>query len=159
MCAVLVVLAGTVCSPALFGASPVSVTPATMPRLGTVDERFQSFNIEMVEVTGGRFWAPYKKQGTEAPAAPASAKNSAPAGMDPAAFRYREPINLANPRLRKLAAGLAPSYMRVSAAAPATPPAGFNSVLTRPEWKGVVDFSKAVDAKIVYVFRDQSWRA
>jgi heparanase 1 len=32
-----------------------------MPRVGTVDERHQSFNIEMVEVTGGRFWAAYKK--------------------------------------------------------------------------------------------------
>ncbi|HWZ01457.1 MAG TPA: hypothetical protein VNX17_10270 [Edaphobacter sp.] len=33
-----------------------------MPRVGTIDERFQSFNIEMLEVTGGRFWAPYKQQ-------------------------------------------------------------------------------------------------
>jgi hypothetical protein len=30
-----------------------------MPRVGTVDERFQSFNIEMLEVTGGKFWKPY----------------------------------------------------------------------------------------------------
>jgi hypothetical protein len=30
-----------------------------MPRLGTVDERFQSYNVEMLEVTGGRFWKPY----------------------------------------------------------------------------------------------------
>jgi len=136
-----------------------------MPRVGTVDERFQSFNIEMVEVTGGRFWAPYKQQGSVATATPDSAKNSAPAGMDPSAFRYRAPLNLSNPRLRKLAAGLAPSYVRVSGTwenttyfhdsdgpAPATAPAGFNSVLTRPEWKGVVDFSKAVDAKIVTSF-------
>lgn len=134
-----------------------------MPRVGTVDERFQSFNIEMVEVTGGRFWAPYKKQ-SGAPAPP-SADRSAPAGMDPSKFRYREPINLANPRLRKLAAGLAPSYVRVSGTwenttyfhdsdepAPTTPPTGFNGVLTRPQWKGVVDFSKAVDAKIVTSF-------
>src|ERR1700680_625859 len=79
--AVLAVLAGTVWSPVSFGASPVSVTPATMPRVGTVDERCQSFNVEMVEVTGGRFWAPYKKQGADAPAVPASAKNSGIAGM------------------------------------------------------------------------------
>jgi heparanase len=85
-----------------------------MPKVGTVDERFQSFNIEMVEVTGGRFWAPYKKQNGAEQDVPTGAKNSAPAGMDPSAFRYREPINLANPRLRKLAAGLAPAYVRVS---------------------------------------------
>jgi hypothetical protein len=136
-----------------------------MPRVGTVDERFQSFNIEMVEVTGGRFWAPYKQAGSVATETPDSAKNSAPAGMDPSAFRYRAPLDLSNPRLRKLAAGLAPSYVRVSGTwenttyfqdsdgpAPATPPAGFNAVLTRPQWKGVVDFSKAVDAKIVTSF-------
>jgi len=54
-------------SPTSFGAEPSGVTPATMPRIGTIDERFQSFNIEMVEVTGGRFWAPYSKSGSAAP--------------------------------------------------------------------------------------------
>ena len=39
--------------------SPVSVNPARMPALGTVDQRFQSYNVEMLEVTGGRFWKPY----------------------------------------------------------------------------------------------------
>jgi len=41
------------------GAQPVSLSPATMPRIGTVDERFQAYNIEMIEVTGGRFWKPH----------------------------------------------------------------------------------------------------
>ena len=146
-------------------AGPVTkLAPATMPKVGTVDERFQSFNIEMVEVTGGRFWAPYKNRGSEV-AAPASAANSAPGGMDPSLYRYRQPIDLSNPKLRKLAAALGPSYMRVSGTwenttyfhdsdgpVPATPPTGFNSVLTRPEWKGVLDFSKAVDAKLVTSF-------
>jgi heparanase 1 len=156
----LAVLSGCHRSLILFAQS-VAVTPAAMPRVGTVDERFQSFNIEMVEVTGGRFWAPYKAKASAAP----TDDRSAPAGMDPSAFRYRPPINLANPRLRKLAAGLAPAYVRVSGTwanstyfqdsdgpAPATPPAGFNGVLTRQEWRGVVDFSRAVDAKIVTSF-------
>ena len=34
-------------------------------------------------------------------------------------------------------------------AAPANAPSGFNGVLTREEWKGVVDFSPAVNAEIV----------
>ena len=38
----------------------VQLAPATMKRVGTVDERYQSYNIEMLEVTGGRFWKPYK---------------------------------------------------------------------------------------------------
>ncbi len=135
------------------------ITPAKMPRVGTVDERFQSFNIEMVEVTGGRFWAAYKKAGT--PEAPQAANSSIP-GLDASAFRYRPPIDLTNARLRKLAAALGPSYMRVSGTwanstyfhdsdgpAPKTPPEGFGGVLTRAEWKGVLDFSRATDAKII----------
>jgi len=161
--AVLAVLASMVCSPVSFGATPVSVAPATMPSVGTIDERYQSFNIEMVEVTGGRFWAPYKKGAAAAPAPPVH--TGAPVGMDPSLYRYRAPIDLSNPRLRKLAAALGPAYVRVSgtwanstyfqdsdAPAPATPPTGFGGVLTRQEWKGVVDFSKATDAKIVTSF-------
>ena len=54
-------------------AQPVSLSPATMPRIGTVDERFQSFNTEMLEVTGGRFWKPYKDYSAGAKPAPMSA--------------------------------------------------------------------------------------
>ena len=36
-------------------AEEISIAPATMARIGTVDERFQSYNVEMVEVTGGQF--------------------------------------------------------------------------------------------------------
>jgi len=132
-----------------------------MARIGTADERFQSYNIEMIEVTGGRFWKPYTENGkpASAPAGPV------PAGMDPSMYEYRPPINLANPRLRALAAALGPSYVRVSGTwanstyfhdsdtpPPAKPPEGFGGVLTRQQWKGVVDFSRAVDAKIVTSF-------
>ena len=115
-----------------------------MPRVGTIDERYQSFNIEMLEVTGGRFWAPYKQAERSTGSAGQTQRLVTPAGMDPSMYRYRAPINLSNPRLRKLAAGLAPSYVRVSGtwanstyfqdsddAAPTTPPAGFGGVLTR----------------------------
>ena len=148
----------------LFGGEPISIAPSKMPRIGTVDERFQSFNIEMVEVTGGRFWAPYRKPGSAAPEPPPAAKLSTP-GIDPTLFRTRLPIDLANPRLRGLAAALGPAYVRVSGTwanstyfhdsdnpAPATPPTGFGGVLTRQQWRGVVEFSHAVDARIVTSF-------
>src|SRR5271165_1579271 len=95
------------------GAEPISVVPGKMPRLATVDERFQSFNVEMVEVTGGRFWAPYSESRGAAPDAAPAAGLSTPA-VDPTAFRNRPPIDLASPRLRKLAAALGPAFVRVS---------------------------------------------
>jgi hypothetical protein len=130
-----------------------SVIPARLPLVGTVDARFQSYNIEMVEVTGGRFWRPYDR----APVATA-------AGGRPELFGYRRPIDLRNARLRKLAAALAPAYLRVSGTwanttyfadtdvAPSAPPAGFNGVLTRAQWRGVVEFAQAVDARLVTSF-------
>jgi hypothetical protein len=41
--------------------SSIVLAPTTMARLGSIDERFQSYNIEMVEVTGGQFWRPYSE--------------------------------------------------------------------------------------------------
>jgi hypothetical protein len=41
-------------------APTLSVDPSRLPRLGTIDARFQSYKLEMVEVTGGRFWKPYR---------------------------------------------------------------------------------------------------
>ena len=162
--AALTVLIAAACLPASSAAEPIPVAPAKMPRIGTVDERFQSFNIEMVEVTGGRFWAPYSKSGSAAPESAPAAKLSTPA-IPPTAFRTRQPIDLANPRLRKLAAALGPAYVRVSGTwanstyfhdsddpAPATPLEGFGGVLTRQQWRSVIDFSRAVNAKIITSF-------
>jgi hypothetical protein len=118
--------------PAAAFAEELSIAPASMARIGTVDQRFQSYNVEMVEVTGGRFWKPY--------------------GSDTSAgsnrYAYRAPIDLTNTRLRRLAAALAPAYVRVSGTwanatyfadsnvPPAAPPIGFNGVLTRQQWQG-----------------------
>ena len=144
-------------------AQVVSLDPAKMPAIGTVDERFQSYNIEMVEVIGGRFWKPYGSNTSESKAQElAPQAGFTPAGIDPNLYRYRAPIDISNPRLRKLAGALSPAYVRVSGtwansayfqdsenAAPANAPSGFSGVLTRAEWKGVIDFSRAVNAEIV----------
>lgn len=142
-------------------ADTATINPAKMPAIGKVDERFQGYNIEMLEVTGGRFWAPYKADAN----APADTTQPTPGGMPASLYRYRAPIDLADPRLRKLAAALGPAYLRVSgtwanstyfqdsdAPAPAKPPAGFNGVLTRAQWRGVINFARAVDAKLVTSF-------
>ncbi len=130
-----------------------------MPRIGTVDERFQSYNIEMAAVTGAEFWKPY---GAAANASSAAA--DAPAGMNPDLFEYRPPRDLSNPRLRVLAEALGPAYVRVSGTwanstyfadtdnPPVAPPEGFNGVLTRDQWRGVIEFADGVDAKVVSSF-------
>jgi hypothetical protein len=143
----------------------VQVDPSKMQRIGTVGERFQSYNVEMLEVTGGKFWKPYSSLEKQVPAPPVSSGSSTPSGMDPNLYEYRAPLNLANARLRKMALALGPAYIRVSGTwanttyfqdkpghAPKTPPAGFDGVLTQEQWKGVVDFAKATDAKIVTSF-------
>ncbi|HEY6489681.1 MAG: hypothetical protein WCC26_07910 [Terracidiphilus sp.] len=150
-------------TPALVSAAQnaIPLEPATMPAVGTVDPRFESYNVEMIEITGGRFWAPYKHSTN----APVDTAQPAPGDMLASLYRYRPPLDLGNPQLRKLAAALGPAYIRVSGTwanstffqdsdepAPAKPPAGFNGVLTRPQWRGVVDFARAVDAEIVTSF-------
>jgi hypothetical protein len=118
----------------------------------------------MVEVTGGRFWKPYAQiadGSADASGTDTAGDGGIPAGMDPGLYEYRPPIDLSNPRLRSLAAALAPAYVRVSGTwantvyLPAdgedasTSPPGFSSVLRRDEWAGVVAFADAVGAGIV----------
>ena len=130
-------------------AEELSITPARMARIGTIDERFQSYNVEMVEVTGGRFWKPY-------------GLNTSDVHSD--LYAHRAPIDLTNARLRRLAAPLAPAYVRVSGtwanatyfavsdSPPSAPPPGFNGILSHQQWRGVVNFSQAVGAQIVTSF-------
>lgn len=128
--------------------------PDSMRVTGQVNPRFLSYNIEAVEVTGGRFWKPFPS--ASEPAEPAKPGQQ----MDP--YQYRPPIDLGNDRLRTLASALSPAFVRVSgtwrnttyfqdddAPALATVPKGYKNVMTRAEWKGVVDFSHAVGADIV----------
>jgi hypothetical protein len=145
-----------------------SAAPSSMRRLGTVHARFQSSNVEMVEITGGRFWRPFGKQVDAMLAGQASAKQSGsdqPFRIDPNLFCYRPPIDLTNPRLRQLAAARRPAYVRISGRwqhstyfqntdvpATQTAPKGFNSVLPRQEWKGVIEFAHAVNATIITSF-------
>lgn len=140
-------------------AKPIKVVPSNMSKLGTVSSRFLSCNIEMEEVTGGPFWRPYKSFGKESSAG--KTEKRGPLGhMN--LYQYRPPIDLNNLRLRKLAEALSPAYLRVSGTwanstyfqdndAPKlkTPPTGFKGVLTRSEWTGVMNFSKAVGVRIV----------
>jgi hypothetical protein len=127
------------------GAQAQPIDVGALAKLATIDPRYQSYNVEMVDVTGGQFWAPY-----------GSPKDQV--------YAHQPPLDLSNPRLIALARGLGPTYMRVSGTwanntyleGPgerlSKPPAGFAQVLTRDQWKGVIAFAKAADAKLVTSF-------
>ena len=93
-CTAILLSVALACARAVAG--EISLVPANMPRIGTVDERFQSYNIEMVEVTGGLFWKPYAQT----------------ADTDHGLYSQRKPKDLRNPLLRKLAAALSPASAR-----------------------------------------------
>lgn len=133
-------------------ASTSATTPAGVDQLlatngdrvvARLDPRFQSYNIEMVEVTGGEFWKPY---------------DAGPGKV------VRPPIDLGSERLRNLARALGPAYIRVSGTwanstyfdpngtAGAVAPAGYRGVLTGDQWKGVGAFADAVDGRVVTSF-------
>ncbi|WP_461491453.1 hypothetical protein [Pontibacter sp. HJ8] len=141
----------------------ITVNLKEMKRIGSVDERYQSYNVEMVEVIGGEFWKPYKMMDSLPPLAAVSTYDVSQKNEQ--LYRKLEPINLADRRLRNLAKGLAPAYVRVSGTwanatyfqdndqpAMAKAPEGFVNVLTRSQWKGVIDFLKATDGKLAMSF-------
>ncbi|GAB2178721.1 hypothetical protein [Dongia sp. agr-C8] len=121
----------------------MQLKPSELRPVARIDPRFQSYNVEMVEVTGGRFWSPY-------------AVFAAGGGL----YHERPSVDLENPKLRRLAAALGPAYMRVSGTwanstwfcdsdpVPSQPPDGFVGVLSHQQWQGVIDFARAVDAEI-----------
>lgn len=109
-----------------------------------VDERFLSFAVDTAQVVGGEFWAP-RGQGQ---------------GMlkTAAVGRY----DFARPRLRRLAAALAPAYLRIGGTdadrtvydlgegAPSAPPDGAKWVLTRQRWDEVNEFARALDLRVAF---------
>lgn len=124
----------------------------------TVDPRLMSYNVEMTEVTGGTFWkefTPAQIAGTED--FPGVKDFSEMAGL----VQWYDPIDLNNPRLRKLAKNLGSAWIRVSGSwatktyydfdghTSGKAPEGFQSVLTKEQWIGVLEFAKAVDGKLL----------
>lgn len=125
--------------------------------LRTVDPRLVSYNVEMAEVTGGTFWKAYTEgqmNGTEKFPFVGFANKE---GM----MQVYPPVDLYNPRVRKLAKEIGPVWVRVSGTwatktyydfdghTGGVAPEGFQNVLTREQWVGVLEFVKHVGAKLL----------
>lgn len=141
----------------------IQINPSQMKHIGSVSDRYQSYNVEMAEVVGGEFWKPYKLMDSLPSSSAASTYDVSQKNSQ--MYRQLAPINLADRRLLNLAKGLAPAYVRVSGTWAnaiyfqdndepklSKAPKGFVNVLTRNEWKGVVDFVKATNSKLVTSF-------
>src|SRR6187549_2486058 len=64
--------------------APTTLAPKTMARVGEVDPRFQSYNVEMIEVTGGKFWKPYSSMASPRLApSPSPSASGTPGGLNP----------------------------------------------------------------------------
>lgn len=136
----------------------MKLQPDKLRMIRNIDSRLVSYNIEMAEVTGGTFWKAYT------PEQLAGTKPFPPV-KDPkereSLMQIYPPIDLSNHKLRFLAKELGPVWIRVSGTwatsvyydfdnhTDGKPPEGYQSVLTRKQWEGVLDFVKAVGANLL----------
>ena len=143
-------------------AQSVQLSMKPPKEIRTADPMLMSYNIEFAEVTGGTFWKAYSPEqaaGTE-PFAVHIDKGNLEQAMS-VMMQIYPPIDLYNSRLRKLAAALGPAWVRVSGTwatktyydfdgtTGGIVPEGYLNILTRDQWIGVLDFVKAVGAKLM----------
>jgi hypothetical protein len=116
-------------------------SPSPFAHVADVSERFVSFAVDTDQVVGGTFWDP--AGGLEMVPVP--------------------PYDFTRPRLRNLAAALAPAYLRIGgSAADRTyydldgasdgPPPGFELVLTGDQWDAAADFARALGFELIFTF-------
>lgn len=131
--------------------------------LREVDARLVSYNVEMTEVTGGTFWRSYTPEQIAGTEEFPQIKSFAEMDLGSAGSLMEEfpPADLANPRLIALAKEIGPAWVRVSGSwatdtyydfdghTGGVAPEGFRAVLTREMWEGVLDFTRAIGAKLM----------
>ena len=140
----------------------VKLVPENLKALREVNPRLMSYNVEFAEVTGGTFWKAYTPEqvaGTEEFHVAPSADGIAAMYKD--LMQVYAPIDLYNEKLRSLAKELGTAWVRVSGtwatktyydfdnATGGIAPEGYLNVLTKEQWIGVLDFVKAIDAKLM----------
>ncbi len=142
-------------------AKHIKLDTENLKKIRQVDKRLVSYNIEMTEVTGGTFWKAYTPgqiAGTEDFYFSGELTDfTTMADL----MQYYPPIDLYNEKLRYMAKKLGPAWIRVSGSwatktyydfegtTNGKAPEGYQSVLTKEQWTGVLDFVKAVDGKLL----------
>ena len=124
-------------------AREVSIAVDGTAAVAEVSERFLSFAVDSAQAAGGYFWDADASVGTEG-------------------TKRVEPYDFNRPRLRRMVTELAPAYLRIggtaadrlyydlSAAPVATPPEGYEEVLTADIWDGIADFARELDLEIFF---------
>lgn len=145
-------------------AKQITLAAGGLKELRTVDERLVSYNIEFAEVTGGTFWKAYTPgqiEGTEPFIVTGGLEKGGLSAMMGDLMQLYDPINLYDEKLRKLAKDLSPAWVRVSGTwatktyydfdgtTGGKAPDGYLNVLSKAQWIGVLDFVKAVGAKLL----------
>jgi len=141
----------------------IDLNPDSLNMIRKIDERLVSYNIEMTEVTGGTFWKSYTPgqiAGTEEfPPLTADGLKDITAMSE--LMEYYPPIDLYDQRLRGFAKALGPAWIRVSGSwatktyydfdgsTGGQAPEGYQSVLTREQWIGVLDFVRTVGGRLL----------
>ncbi len=140
----------------------IKLSPDKLNKLRDVNPMLMSYNVEFAEVTGGTFWKAYtpgQVAGTEEFHVEPSSEGIAAMYKD--LMQVYPPIDLYNEKLRKLARDLGPAWVRVSGtwatktyydfdgSTGGQVPEGYLNVLTKEQWIGVLDFVKAIGAKLI----------
>ena len=140
----------------------IKIDPSIVKPLHESNPMMMSYNVEFTEVTGGTFWKEYTPgqiAGTEPFVLDLSSGDfmEIQKGM----MQYYPPVDLYNSRIRKLAKAFGPAWIRVSGTwatktyydfdgtTGGVAPEGFDSVLTKEQWIGVLDFVRAVGGKLL----------
>lgn len=122
----------------------VTITLALAEAQSEVSERFLSIAVDSAQVVGGHFWSPTGEvQG-----------GGGAARVDPYDF--------SRPRLRRMAAELAPAYLRIGGSEadkvfydldgdPTDPlPDGYSERLTTQQWDGITDFASQLGFEVLF---------
>ncbi len=140
----------------------VTLKTGNLKKLRDINPRLVSYNVEFAEVTGGSFWKEYT---------PEQIEGTQPFVVDGDSgdilnalgqlMQVYPPVDLSGEKVRFLAKSLGSCWVRVSGSwATKTyydfdgkmngqPPKGYQNVLTREQWIGVLDFVKAVNGKLL----------